>query len=288
MTYSRRDFSKTALLSMAGASLLPAAKTNGVILGVMTYSYRALPVPPGAERVDGQIEALKTNGARDIEFFEMEVQPPGKADGLDKWRAATKLEHFTSARKKLEAAGITTHAVTFNYRDVLTDDDVDHTFECAKALGTNVIAASTQVSLAKRLVPFAEKHKIYVAFHGHSNTKDPNEFATPESFQSAVAQSKYFRINLDIGHFFAAGYDPVAYIREHHQSITHLHLKDRKKNDGPNMPWGEGDTPIKPVLLLLKEKKYDLPALIEYEYRGAGTPVEEVGKCMDYMRAAVA
>ncbi len=288
MIYSRREFGKTALLSIAGASLASAAKTNGVILGVMTYSYRALPVPPGAERVDGQIEALKTNGARDIEFFEAEVQPPGRPEGLDKWRQAAKIEHFTSARKKLEAAGITTHAVTFNYRDILTDDDLNHTFECAKAVGTNVIAASTQVSMAKRLVPFAEKHKLYVAFHGHSNAKDPNEFATPESFQTAVAQSKYFRINLDIGHFFAAGYDPVAFIQQHHAQITHLHLKDRKKNDGMNMPWGEGDTPIKQVLLLLKEKKYDLPALVEYEYRGTGTPVEEVGKCLDYMRQAVA
>lgn len=286
MTYSRRDFGKAALASLPLSML--AAKVNGVTLGVMTYSYRALPVSSGAERVDGQIEALKANGARDIEFFEMEVQPPGKPDDLDKWRAAAKIDHFASARKKLEAAGITTHALTINYRDTLTDADLDHTFEQAKALGTNVIAASTQVTMAKRLAPFAEKHKIYVAFHGHSNTRDANEFATPETFQSALAQSKYFRINLDIGHFFAAGYDPVAYIQEHHDSITHLHIKDRKKNDGPNMPWGEGDTPIKQVLLLLKAKKYPLPALVEYEYRGTGTPVEEVRKCLDYMRQAIA
>ena len=287
MTYTRRHFGKTALLSLAGGSLASAAKTNGVILGVMTYSYRAVPVPPGTERVDSQIEALKTNGARDIELFEAEMQPPGRADGLEKWRQAAKIEHFTSARKKLEAAGITTHAVTFNYRDILTDDDLDHTFECAKALGTPVIAASTQVSMAKRLVPFADKHKIYVAFHGHSNTKDPNEFATPESFQAALAQSKYFRINLDIGHFFAAGYDPVAFIQANHEQITHLHMKDRKRNDGPNMPWGQGDTPIKPVLRLLKAQQYNIPALIEFEYTGEA-PVEAVGKCMDYMRAAVA
>ncbi|HEX4277372.1 MAG TPA: TIM barrel protein [Bryobacteraceae bacterium] len=292
MNFSRRDFVRTAAggLSLAclSASEIEAAKTNGVTIGVMTYSYRALTVPPGTERVDGQIEALKANNARDIELFEAELQPPGREDGLEKWRKATELEHFKSARKKLEAAGITTHALTVNYRDVLTDDDLDRTFEQAKALGTNVIAASTQVSMAKRIAPFAEKHRIYVAFHGHSNTKDPNEFATPESFDTALAASKYFRINLDIGHFSAAGYDPVDYIRKHHDKITHLHLKDRRKNDGPNMPWGEGDTPIKQVLLLLKEKKYPLPALVEYEYRGTGTPVEEVGKCLDYMRKAIA
>jgi sugar phosphate isomerase/epimerase len=286
MTYSRRQFGKTALAALPLSML--SAKANGVTLGVMTYSYRALPQTPGVDRVDGQIEALKTNGSRDIELFEAEVQPPGKVEGLDKWRQATHMDHFTAAKKKLDAAGITTHAYTVNYRDTLTDEDLDHTFEQAKALGTNVIAASTQVTMAKRLAPFAEKHKIYVAFHGHSNTRDANEFATPESFQSALAISKYFRINLDIGHLSAAGYDPVAFIQEHHDRITHLHLKDRKKNDGPNMPWGEGDTPIKQVLLLLKEKKYALPALVEYEYRGTGTPVEEVQKCLDYMRQALA
>jgi sugar phosphate isomerase/epimerase len=285
MTYSRRTFAKTAL---AGVTAALAAKVNGVTLGVMTYSYRALPLVPGVDRVDGAIEALKANGSRDIEFYEAEVQPPQKEEDFDKWRKTTQLDHFQVARKKLEAAGVTTHAYTVNYRSTLTDEDIDHTFEQAKALGTTVIAASTQVTMAKRLAPFAEKHKIYVAFHGHSNTKDPNEFATPESFQSALAVSRYFRINLDIGHFSAAGYDPVAYIQEHHDRITHLHVKDRKKNDGPNMPWGEGDTPIKQVLLLLKEKKYPLPALVEYEYRGSGTPVEEVRKCLDYMQRAIA
>ena len=53
------------------------------------------------------------------------------------------------------------------------------------------------------------------------------------------------------------------------------------------MAWGEGDTPIKPVLLLLKEKKYPIPAFVEYEYSGTGTPIEEVKKCLDYMRSAV-
>jgi sugar phosphate isomerase/epimerase len=100
--------------------------------------------------------------------------------------------------------------------------------------------------------------------------------------------SNWFRVNLDIGHFSAAGFDPIAYINEHHDRITHLHIKDRKKNDGPNEPFGEGDTPIKQVLQLLREKKYAIPAFVEYEYKGTGTPVEEVNKCLAYMKAALA
>ena len=129
---------------------------------------------------------------------------------------------------------------------------------------------------------------MIVAMHGHSNIKDPNEFATPESFAKAMAMSKYFWINLDVGHFFAAGYDPIDYIQKHHDRISNLHLKDRKKDDGPNTPWGEGDTPIKQVLQLLKAKKYPIPAFIEYEYRGVEGPVAEVKKCFQYCKEALA
>ena len=196
--------------------------------------------------------------------------------------------HFKAVRKKFEDAGIALFAYTVNFRNDFTDDELEKSIEQAKALGISIIAASTPLSVAKRLVPFAERHKIYVAMHGHSNVHDTDEFSGPESFSKALAMSKYFRINLDVGHFTAANFDAVTYIRDNHDNITHLHMKDRKKNDGPNMPWGEGETPIRQVLLLLKEKKYPIRAFVEYEYRGTGTPIDEVKKCMSYMRRALA
>jgi L-ribulose-5-phosphate 3-epimerase UlaE len=72
-----------------------------------------------------------------------------------------------------------------------------------------------------------------------------------------------------------------------HKDIVTLHIKDRKKNHGANMPFGEGDTNIKGVLQLLKTKKYPIPANIEYEYKGADT-VAEVKKCYEYCKAALA
>ena len=91
-----------------------------------------------------------------------------------------------------------------------------------------------------------------------------------------------------IGHFTAANYDPIAYIKEHHSRISNLHLKDRKKNHGANLPWGQGDTPIKEVLQLLKKEKYAIPANIEYEYMGKDDPVTEVGRCIQYCKEALA
>ncbi len=284
--YTRRDFGRIAL---AAVPLMRTA--GGVTIGVQTYSYRALPhAQPDDE--DVIIAALKTDDAGEIELFSPGIEPsPGPGvnrESLRQWRLTTPMDHFVAVGEKFADAGVKIHSYTMNYNASFTDEEIDKTFQQGKALGTNIVASSTQVSMAPRLLRYAEKHKMLLAFHGHSNTKDQNEFATPESFENALKLSKNARINLDIGHFFAAGFDPVAFIEEHHASITHLHIKDRKKNDGPNMPWGEGDTPIKPVLLLLKQKRYPIPAFVEYEYRGTGTPAEEVKKCLDYMRAALA
>jgi sugar phosphate isomerase/epimerase len=198
------------------------------------------------------------------------------------------MDHFKAIGKKFNDAGVKVQAYNYSFNDSFTDPEIDRGFQMAKALGARFITASSTLTAAKRVAPVAEKYRMIVSMHGHSNITDPNEFAKPESFAQAMAMSKYIGVNLDIGHFFAAGFDPVAYIEAHHDRITNLHLKDRKKGaDGANTPWGQGDTPIKPVLQLLKQKKYDIPANIEFEYRGEDA-VAEVKKCFQYIKDALA
>ena len=206
---------------------------------------------------------------------------------LRQWRLSTPMSHFDSVRRKFDDAGIEIFAYTLNFSNDFTDAELDKCFQQAKALRAKTIAASTQISMLPRLMPLAEKHKITVAVHGHSETDNPDEFSSPLTFQKALEMSPWFRVNLDIGHFSAGGFNPVEFIGSHHAQITHLHLKDRKKNNGPNEPFGEGDTPIKQVLQLLAKTGYSIPALIEYEYPGKLDPVHEVNNCLDYCRAAV-
>lgn len=101
-----------------------------------------------------------------------------------------------------------------------------------------------------------------------------------------MRDTKMIRVNLDIGHFAAANHDALAFLRTHHDRIVSLHLKDRKRNDGPNVPIGEGDAPIVDVLHLLRDRKSTIPANIEYEYEG-GDAVVEVRRCLEFCRRAL-
>jgi sugar phosphate isomerase/epimerase len=207
---------------------------------------------------------------------------------LRAWRVSTPVDHFRDIGRKFSTAGIAIYAFNYSFNSGFTDEEIDRGFEMAKALGAEIITASTTLDVARRVVPFAEKHRMVVAMHNHSNTSDPNEFATPESFAAALRLSRYFKVNLDIGHFTAANFDPVAYLTERHDDVTNLHIKDRKRNQGDNVPWGTGDTPIREVLQLLKRERWPIRAHIEYEYRGAGSPVDEMRQCFAYTRKALA
>jgi sugar phosphate isomerase/epimerase len=304
--YSRREFGQLMVGGMALPLLgrLAETKVGGVRLGVQTYSFRDLPRAEGTDHVDVIIAAMKDCGLSECELFAPQVEPQFGARGrgrggtpderrqnrdkLRAWRLETPIDHFRGVKKKFDAAGISVYAYNYSFNADMNDEEIDRGFEMTRALGANIITASTNLTVAKRVVPFADKHQMIVAMHGHSNRTDPNEFCTPESFAAAMRMSKRFKINLDVGHFTAADFDAVAYIREHHADITNLHLKDRKKHEGDNLPWGEGETPLREVLLLLKKEKWPIPAYVEYEYRGAGTPVEEVKKCSQYAKQILA
>lgn len=300
MRLTRRQFWQTT----AAGLLVPAwtgraaAPISGVRVGVQTYSFRELPRTASGDGVDVIIGAMKACGLDECELWSPQVEPPTAAvatpavradarEALRRWRLSTSLEHFTAVRQRFVAAGMTVFAYNLSFNDSFTDEEIEHGFAQARALGAEVITASTTLAVAKRLVPFAARHRLPVAMHNHSNVKDPNEFATPASFEAALALSPHFRVNLDIGHFTAANFDALAFLQAHHDRITNLHLKDRKRDQGANVPWGTGDTPIRDTLAWLKARRSPVRAYIEYEYRGAASPVDEVSACLAYVKAAL-
>ncbi len=326
MRLSRRDFGQLAAGLVSSTAFAQTGGSHPVRLGVCTYSFRDMPRVNG-DAVGPVIQALKQTQAHICELFSPQLEPEnvmltnllheittpepdGKTPSMEvirakyeaamnsseakqyreklrQWRLDTPMSHFDSVRRQFTSADVEIFAYTLNFSSDFTDPELDKCFQQAKALRAKTIACSTEISMLPRLKPLVEKHKINLSLHGHSETTNPDEFSSPATFQKALDMSSWFKVNLDIGHFSAGGFDPVAYIQSHHAEITHLHLKDRKKNNGQNQPFGQGDTPIKEVLQLLQRTGYPIPALIEYEYAGKANPVQEVNNCLAYCRAAL-
>lgn len=274
-----------ALLDRATAHDRIDSTFHGVTIGAQSYSFRD-------RSLDEAVKAMQEIGIGSCELWSGHIEPLRQTrraengrEKLREFRTKTPLSHFEAIGTQFHEAGIALNALNYSFRDDFSDQEIARGFEIANAMGARVITASGTVSVSKRVNPMAKRYNMLVGMHNHSRIRE-NEFATPADFADASMGHRHIVVNLDIGHFVAAGFDPVAYIKEHHGRIVTLHIKDRKSNQGENLPFGQGDTPIKEVLAVLRDNRYDIPANIEYEYRGQDT-VEEVRKCLAYCKEAL-
>ncbi|HTI61747.1 sugar phosphate isomerase/epimerase family protein [Mucilaginibacter sp.] len=305
---SRRRFIGSTALAAAGVAFVsksslaasffqakPNSKINGVQIGVITYSFRSM--PGSAEQLLQYILQCNINAIELMgDAAEAYAGIPKRESGEDwpthskkvaEWRASVSMDKFKELRKMYNDAGVTIYAWKPNaLGSKNTDAEIDYAFNAGKALGVTHVTVElpTDDAQTKRLGEFAEKHKIYVGYHAHTQ-------ATPTLWDTALSQSKYNAINLDIGHYTAGtSSSPVDFILKNHERIMSMHLKDRKYHDGPNAPWGQGDTPIAEVLKLMKKNKYKFPATIELEYDipKDSDAVKEVMKCREFAVKALA
>jgi sugar phosphate isomerase/epimerase len=266
-----------------------------VRLGVQTSSFGDRLRTSGRDQIEPLIEALTACQVRECELFAPQIEAQfGRAQGthhaapsmsaqmmrreLRKWRLRTPISYFRAIGSRFEKAGIAIYAYNFSPNPSFTDEEIDRGFGMANALGAEIITASTTLEVAKRIVPFAGKHRMIVAMHGGS---------TPQSLDAAMNLSQYFKANLDIGDVTAANLDAVAYIRQHHGDITHVHVKDRRKNQGESVPCGQGDAPIREVLQLLKREAWPIRAYVEADNAIERNPVDEVKRCLAYAKEAL-
>ena len=313
---TRREFARLSLAALPGAAWLssvnrlgaaeqpqgkPNSKVRGVQIGInVPYSF--------ANQTMSGDEILHKCVQLGISGVELRTQPvetflgvpaawlfPKKsasasgasiAGQLREWRGSAPMERIKEFRKKYEDAGVLIEIVKVDGLFAMSNEELDYAFSLAKALGGRAI--STEISHAKddlrRIGQFADKHKFMVGYHGHASTR-------PEHWEAAFALAKYNGANVDLGHFVAGNdISPVPFIEKYHDRVTHVHLKDRKFHNGPNTPFGEGDTPIKEVLHVIRDYKWNIQATIEFEYKvPAGSDrMTEIARTVQYCRDALA
>jgi sugar phosphate isomerase/epimerase len=91
------------------------------------------------------------------------------------------------------------------------------------------------------------------------------------------------RVNLDIGHYARGGNDPFAYIKAHHERITHLHVRDMKR-DGSPANIGEGDLQVAGILRTIRDSKWEVACILEQGRTGFDSSVAATRANLDYMR----
>ena len=190
-------------------------------------------------------------------------------------------------------AGVTIYAVK-NLNVNGTDEDLDFEFTVGKTMGATHLTAElpapsdTSTATLKRVGDMALKHGMFAAYHSHLQ-------GSITAFDEAFAASKGNKSNVDFGHYVAAGEKggtPMDFLNKFHDRIGSFHLKDRTlpEHCSLNLAWGQGETPIKEILTLMRKERYRFPASIELEYEipEGSDAVVETSKCVQFCKNALA
>lgn len=301
---TRRQFSSLAVSALpfafarsAFAAGKPNSTVNGVTIG-MNVPYSFGNVNMSGDEVLNNLVQLGLSGVelrtQPVEAFlgspaagtGKQPKDPAIATKLREWRESMDASKAEAFRKTWNDAGVLIEIVKVDGLFKMSDGELDYAFKLAKTLGARAI--STEISHTddelKRVGHFADKHQFLVAYHGHATTG-------PADWEKAFALAKFNGANVDIGHFVAGDFgSPVPFITKYHDRISHVHIKDRKVHNGGNAPFGEGDTPIKDVLRLIRDNKWPIQATIEFEYKvpQGSDRMTELAKAIQYCRDALA
>jgi sugar phosphate isomerase/epimerase len=305
-------------LPVSAAFARISSKVHGVQLGLAGFSLNGL---PRQGILDAIVKSMVDIGLGDCLLFAPSTEPaeladrarpargagaPARGGGaraplspeqaaaveeLRQWHLSVPLDYYKAIRKKFNDAGIEISGFDSSLGASPSDEELTKACAVTRALGATFMMTPLPRPVARRLAPIAEKHGVKVGLQGRPNLKatDPDAISKPQDYEQAVALSKNFGTSIDVGDATAGGFDALKFVQDYHAHAFALNLKDRTKA-GLSVPWGEGDSHIKEILQLIRDKKYPIRCYLDCEYATApgGSRIADVKRCFEYAKAALA
>lgn len=287
---------------------------KGVQMGVITYSFRDMPSSSAGDTLlytlGAGLGSVELMGGVADSFAHVppmqHIPRRGQENGTipqhalqhDEMRMKSPddfkpdYEAYTRLAELYRRAGVGIHILKYSPSAAMTDAQLDHIFAACRAIGAIGVTTELSEETAERVAPFAEKYDRYLIFHNHFQAVKRNW----HGYDTYLRYSPKIMINFDAGHYFGCtGNDPCDIIREYHNHIVSIHVKDKTspRHGNRSKPWGEGEMPLPQLFDLVASnagrKGWPVHCDIELEYRvpQGSSPVEEVARCLDYARACI-
>ena len=266
---SLKQIAALAALGFTGGAVFGQnSSSRALTLGVASYSLSALT----PEQV---IHALADLDIHDLSLFKTHCPWGGTADAC------------RAAAQKFRDAGL---AVTGSGVIDLPNDEaaVRKAFTNAKAAGLPTMVCTPALAAFPMVEKFVQEFDIRLAIHNHG--PENKTYPGPaEAWKAAEPFDKRIGLCIDVGHSFRAHQDPATAIRQYHERLYHIHLKDLTLENGKEVPCvvGSGNMDIKGIIAALKEVGYAHPVDFEYEKSG-GDHVEGLRQSLAFVRPLAA
>jgi len=255
---SRRNFFKTASLTLGASGLLPILNTASPLkgdnrkeagkmldLGMAGYTFNQF----GMEQT---IAMMNRVGVTNLSLKEFHLP-------LDSTQ-----EKATEVISAFKTGGITIYAVGVIY--MKDKAEVDRAFDYAKKVNVNLIVGVPEYELLSYTEEKVKATGIRIAIHNHG-PEDKRYPGPKDVFDRIKNMDAGMGLCLDIGHAIRAGADPAKAIVDYKQRMFDLHIKDVSKaaQDGKAIEVGRGVVDFPALVAALRKINYAGKCSIEFE-----------------------
>ena len=206
-------------------------------------------------------------------------------------KSSAAIDGWKELGKKLREAGINVHLLKFEAGN--TDELLDYSFAAANALGAKGITTEGSAEKCASFGKIAQRNGSLAVYHNHGQYAN----LSIAEIERWLDMSPANRLNFDAPHYFGFGYEdgpklnPMEFIDYFHDRIVSIHIKDKTSFKNPyqsnqNQVWGQGETPLKEILELVRDKYPYINCDVELEYVVPqwSTPEREIATCVKYCR----